>query len=204
MANAAPPDPPSTLLLPAGVTQSLAQRYAEPHRHYHALPHVQALLCGLAAHRHRCQQPDVVTAAIWFHDAIYDTRRQDNEQASAELARSELGAIGWPAWAIERVAALVLATQHHQADDADADAWLLLDLDLSVLGQTPARYEAYSRAIRAEYGWVDEASYRQGRRQVLAAFLTREALYRTPALHAAWEAQARINLQHEWTLLAPN
>lgn len=195
--------PPSLPPLPDHLTQALARRYAEPHRHYHALPHVEALLHGLAAQGPLCRQPDLVAAAIWFHDAIYDTRRQDNEQASAELARSELGAIGWPAEAIERVAALVLATQHHQADSGDADAWLFLDLDLSVLGQTPSRYAAYSRAIRAEYSWVAEADYRRGRRRVLASFLTRTALYRTPTLHAAWEARARLNLQHEWASLAP-
>jgi predicted metal-dependent HD superfamily phosphohydrolase len=91
----------------------------------------------------------------------------------------------------------VLATQHHQADAHDADAWLFLDLDLSILAQTPERYQAYTEAVRAEYAWVDDARYRAGRAAVLRSFIDRDAIYRTPELHAAWEAPARANLAAE-------
>jgi predicted metal-dependent HD superfamily phosphohydrolase len=33
--------------LPAALTAQLASRYAEPHRHYHTLAHVEALRRGL-------------------------------------------------------------------------------------------------------------------------------------------------------------
>ena len=74
---------------------------------------------------------------------------------------------------------------------------MLLDLDLSVLGQRPGVYDAYSRAVRAEYAWVEPAAYREGRRRVLGGFLARSAIYRTPALHAQWESPARANLARE-------
>ena len=66
----------------------------------------------------------------------------------------------------------------------------------------PARYAAYAAAIRAEYAWVEEARYRSGRAAVLRSFLDRPAVYRTPALHAAWETTARINLAAELGSLA--
>lgn len=188
--------------LPDELRARLAAMYAEPQRHYHTLAHVQALQRWLAHWQALAQAPGLIDAAIWFHDAVYDPQRQDNELRSAELARVELGALGWPAAEVARVAALVLATQHHDADAHDSDAWLFLDLDLSVLGQREPVYAAYADAVRAEYAWVDEARYRAGRAAVLRGFLDRAAIYRTPTLHAAWEAQARINLARELSALS--
>jgi predicted metal-dependent HD superfamily phosphohydrolase len=58
----------------------------------------------------------------------------------------------------------------------------------------PARYAEYERQVRAEYRWVPGFLYRRGRRRVLADFAARRPLYRTPALRAALEAQAAVNL----------
>jgi len=184
-------------MLDAALLARLRTMYGEPQRRYHTLAHVEALLRWLAHWQSLAREPRLIDAAIWFHDAVYDARRSDNEQRSAELARVELAALGWAATDVERVAALVLATQHHQAQAGDTDAWLFLDLDLSVLAQSPAHYATYAAAIRAEHEWVDEARYRKGRSAVLRSFLDRAAIYRTPELRAAWEAAARTNLSAE-------
>lgn len=187
--------------LPLGLNDAvlteLRGRLAEPHRRYHTQAHVDALLRWLAIHAGLATRCDLIEAAIWFHDAIYDPARDDNEAQSAELARTELVAIGWPADAVERVATLVLATRHNDAPPDDPDAWLFLDLDLSVLGQGPATYAAYADAIRAEYAFVDAQRYREGRCQVLARLLARDPIYRTPVLRNAWEIAARANLGEE-------
>ena len=189
--------------LPPALLADLRRRYAEPHRRYHTLVHIEALQRWFVRYRELAREPALIDAAIWFHDAVYDTRREDNEQRSAAVAAEELAALGWPAAAVDRVAALVLATQHHQADPSDSDAWLFLDLDLSVLGQSAARYAAYADAVRAEYAWVEERAYRAGRARVLQGFLARGQIYRTPLLHGAWEAAARLNLQTELATLLP-
>ena len=183
--------------LDATLRDRLAARYAEPARRYHTLAHIDGLLRGLASWQHLAREPETIVAAIWFHDAIYDPQRRDNEARSADLARAELALLGWPPSAIERVATLVLATAHHDADPADSDAWLFLDLDLSVLALDPARYAAYRDGVRAEYAFVDDARFRAGRAAVLRSFIDRDAIYRTPELHAAWEAAARANLAEE-------
>jgi predicted metal-dependent HD superfamily phosphohydrolase len=193
----------SDLILPAALLTKLRRCYAEPHRHYHSLAHIEALQRWFAQHHALAREPALIDAAIWFHDAVYDTRRQDNEARSAAMATEELGGLAWPVAAVERVAALVLTTQHHQADPADRDAWFFLDLDLSVLGQSAACYAAYANAVRAEYAWVEDSAYRSGRARVLQGFLARERIYRTPVLHGAWEAAARRNLQAELAALAP-
>lgn len=187
--------------LPPSLLARLQTRYAEPHRHYHTMTHVEALLRWLRTYRQLATAPDDIEAAIWFHDAIYDTRRSDNETRSAELARKELAALHWKPDRIDRVAAMVKATRHHHAADSDIDTWLFLDMDLSVLAAPPDTYTDYSRAIRAEFAWVSDAEYRNGRSRVLQSFLRREFIYRTPALQTSWEAAARANLQQELVVL---
>ncbi|HKX42445.1 MAG TPA: N-methyl-D-aspartate receptor NMDAR2C subunit [Burkholderiaceae bacterium] len=187
----------NTLRLPQATRARLRARHAQSQRRYHTQAHVDALLHWLALHAALAARRDLVEAAIWFHDAVYDPTRADNEAQSAALARTELAALAWPDDAIARVAALVLATQHHDAARDDRDAWLFLDLDLSILGQSATTYRAYAEQIRAEYAFVPEPRYREGRIGVLGRFLERDAIYRTPALHAAWETTARANLADE-------
>lgn len=192
----------ATPTLPQALKDSLATRHREPGRHYHGMAHVEALLRWLDLSRDLASDPRAIEAAIWFHDAVYDTRSASNEADSAQLARRELSALRWPEPAIAKVEALVLATAGHApGSNADEDARLFLDLDLSILGQPPQVYAAYSAAIRAEYVHVDEASYRAGRRRVLQSFLARPAIYQTARWRAAWEPQARANIEQELAAL---
>ena len=190
------------VVIPSALLARLQVMYSEPHRHYHTLAHIAALLGGLAHWRALARAPRLIEAAIWFHDAIYDTHRDDNETRSAELARNELRALAWPEADVARVVTMVRATRHHAAAISDADTLLFLDLDLSVLAQRPDVYDAYSAAVRAEFGWVEAARYRAGRARVLQNFMNRDAIYRTPALHAAWDSAARSNLARELQALA--
>lgn len=188
--------------MPAALRARLEAMYGEPQRHYHSIAHIEALLAWLAHWQALARAPRLIEAAIWFHDAVYDTHRDDNEPRSAELARDELRALAWPEADIARVVTMVRATQHHAAALSDADTLLFLDLDLSVLAQRADVYDAYSAAVRAEYAWVEAQRYRDGRMRVLQSFMARDAIYRTPALRAAWEPAARANLARELQALA--
>lgn len=73
---------------------SLQARYAEPQRAYHTLAHIEACL-ALLAEREDLSEAErrLLTCAIWWHDAVYDPLRHDNEEQSAALARSDLAAL---------------------------------------------------------------------------------------------------------------
>jgi predicted metal-dependent HD superfamily phosphohydrolase len=180
------------------VRAELRRAYAAPDRHYHGLRHIETLL-GLAdRHADAISDRVAVEAAIWFHDAIYDTRRNDNEERSAALASARLaGTAGDDR--IARIAAMIRATAGHAVPafaDAGAaqDCALFLDMDLAILGSAPAAFEAYERAVRREYDWVSEPQWIAGRRAVVAGFLARPAIYATAAFRATHEAAARRNL----------
>lgn len=182
-----------------GVLEELVAAYAEPHRAYHTLDHIAALLRLFGEYGNDAMDGDAVALAIVFHDAVYDPARSDNEAASAGLAGERLAILGFAEALIAKVRRLILATQHgaHAGAVADADAALLLDLDLSVLGAPPEDYRAYAQAIRREFSIYPDAVYRPGRRRVLEGFLARDRIYLTGRLGALWEAPARRNIAGE-------
>jgi predicted metal-dependent HD superfamily phosphohydrolase len=174
----------------------LANQYNSSGRYYHTLAHIAAMLDSLARLADQGKPDPALLLAVWFHDAVYDSRAQNNEEQSAALAATMLGAMGLPESVITEVGRLILLTKSHQAEPADGKGQLLLDADLAVLGAEPAQYDAYAAAIRREYAWVPEADYRTGRCRVLEAFLQRPRIFATRAF-AALEPAARANLRRE-------
>jgi predicted metal-dependent HD superfamily phosphohydrolase len=189
------------------IFQLLIAAYTHPDRHYHNLNHIYHLLTILERFDREnlpksvhLQDPSSVILAAWFHDFVYDPQATDNEIQSAKAATQLLANLH-VSLDLDRIERLILATQGHQIDPDDADLCIFLDADLAILGADPVRYEAYRRSIRREYDWIDEASYRTGRRRVLVSFLQRDRLYHTDLLFDELEAIARVNLQQEIKLL---
>jgi len=180
------------------VVDELLARHREPHRHYHGLGHVLRVLRSvdelLAAESRPVADADAVRLAAWFHDAVYDPRRHDNEAVSAELAARTLAELGQPDARVAAVARLVLTTAAHAP--ASEDEAVLIDADLAVLGADPATYSTYVRGVRKEYAHIDDAAWRQGRAEVLRSFLDRPQVFHTATMRAS-EARARANLVAE-------
>ena len=78
----------------------------------------------------------------------------------------------------------------------DADTRLILDVDLSILGQPPHVFDHYESAVRAEYHWVPAVAYRVGRRKVLRSFVDRDRIYQTDPFFGLYEKPARENLKN--------
>jgi predicted metal-dependent HD superfamily phosphohydrolase len=175
------------------VASELLTRWAEPVRTYHSLRHLDDCLQQLDAAPTDGADSDLAEAALWYHDAVYDPRRGDNEVRSADLAREQLTTLGVVPDRVARVASLVLLTRHHERPE-DAAGRLVCDIDLSILGRPAEEFERYDREIRAEYRWVPEAHYRHERAAVLRGFLGRNPLYLTPYFRDRYEQPARTNL----------
>jgi predicted metal-dependent HD superfamily phosphohydrolase len=181
------------------VVAQLFALYSETHRAYHNLSHIHALLFQAEDWKQRGCWRDYASAAfaIWFHDSVYQTRNDDNEERSAAFAASSLSALNVPTEIIERARAMILATKKHAADGLDDDGKLFLDLDLAILGSAPEIYREYQAAIRSEYSWVPGFLYRRGRRKILQGFLARERLFFTDEIAGQREQQARENIAEE-------
>jgi predicted metal-dependent HD superfamily phosphohydrolase len=174
--------------------------WSEPHRRYHDLAHLAAVLGIVGELASAATDPDAVRLAAWYHDVVYDPQRSDNEQVSAERARAGLrGLVGEERLAeVER---LVLLTAGHDPADGDANGAVLCDADLAVLASPPEAYAAYASAVREEYGHLPDDVFAGGRAAVLEQLLALPALYRLPAVAERWTGRARANLTAELTLL---
>jgi predicted metal-dependent HD superfamily phosphohydrolase len=177
----------------------LVAAYSAPDRYYHNLEHVAEVFRVAGRLVTITDDTGPLHLAVWFHDAVYDSRAKDNESRSADLAVDLLGPIGVPASALERVARLVRATAHRPDDPppGDRDTTILLDADLAILGASEERYRRYAADIRKEYAWVPDAEYRKGRAAVLGWFLARPRIYWNDLTFQEGEARARANVRAE-------
>jgi predicted metal-dependent HD superfamily phosphohydrolase len=174
--------------------ERLARLYAQPHRHYHSGGHIAECLKEFDSERALARQPSAVEFAIWFHDAIYDPHATDNEERSADLAKQCLAEAGPDEHVQASVRQLVLATKHHDVS-LHPDAPLLVDVDLSILGQPAERFWRYENQIRLEYEWVPQNVFAARRAEILERFLARKSIYSTEQFSRKYEEQARANLK---------
>ena len=181
---------------PEQVFYEAREAHRSPGRHYHTWDHV--LDCVEKLRAIPVEAPRPVFLALVFHDAVYVAGRADNEALSAGLAADVLGEhAGLPQAELEAIDAIILATRHHVAPaGATRELRVALDIDMSILGSEPGRYDAYAEQVRRE--WVPAAATPQafaaGRAAFLSKLLASAEIYATDEGKARWEASARENV----------
>ncbi len=173
--------------------------YTESHRHYHTLEHIHSMLLEINACQNSAIDKGALLFATWFHDMVYNPRKQNNETASAEIAVKALKQLWVPENSIQKVQKLILATANHTdtriAPDPDMD--FFLDCDLKILGAPREEYLLYAENIRKEYKHVISFIYKAERKKVLKRFLESPGIYRTDYFRTKYESQARSNVSFE-------
>lgn len=186
-------------------TDALLDRWREPHRRYHDERHLTEVLRAVDELTQtgpgvRIGEPGLATVmlAAWYHDAVYEGRPGDDEEASARLVETELPALGVADAAVAEVAALVRSTAGHALpEDEDTPEAVLHDADLWILAAPPERFDAYCADVRLEYAHVGEEDFGRGRTAALTPFASRERLYATEPAERDWSDRARANLARE-------
>jgi len=199
------------------VTPELAAGYPQPQRHYstrgaaYVDPNRRFLtraqfgpclgrLAGVPDLMDSERQ--VLTYAIWWHDAVYDPTASDNEARSAEMAKRDLRDLDVSLHAREEVARLIRLTAGHQVEEEDRLGEILVSIDLAILAVAPLDYDAYAQAVREEYVHVPDAAWRAGRAKVMQHFLDAPVIYPDLAFRALFEDVARANIAREIASLA--
>eukprot|EP01029_Cantina_marsupialis_P020568 TRINITY_DN4832_c0_g1_i1.p1 TRINITY_DN4832_c0_g1~~TRINITY_DN4832_c0_g1_i1.p1 ORF type:complete len:220 (+),score=45.40 TRINITY_DN4832_c0_g1_i1:162-821(+) len=179
----------------------LIDLWSEPHRGYHNTEHLFQSLEKFNYIAGKCENPNLMRIAIWFHDAIYDPKAKNpqNEKESAELAVKWLKVFGSSIDIQNVVYEAIMATADHKNIDIFSishDTACLLDADLSVLGaESWEEFKKYEDGIRFEYSFVPLIDYKVKRAAVLKNLLnTSSTVYITPEAQALWEENAIRNV----------
>lgn len=173
--------------------------YSAPTRHYHALSHIKNMIELAIEHKNHIDDFDTFLFSIFYHDIIYNAKKKDNEEKSAELASVRLFTLSIEKSRINKCTAQILATKSHQ-NVLDNDTKLLLDIDLSVLGSSWKSYQEYFKGVRKEYSMYPDLLYQPGRKKVLKHFLKMERIFQTSFMYDKYELTARENLKRELDL----
>ena len=185
------------------IQNPLLAAWTAPHRAYHGPRHLLAVLDAV-----RPFKPErAFVLAAWFHDAVYDPTRTDNEEESArwlERATAVLVAEGvLDAGDVHLAARMVRATSHALeplAGDTECIAiGRFLDADFQVFASLPEDYDQYVAGVRKEYGFVPQDAFQMGRKSFLEK-LDAEVVRRGHFFRAASplaETLARRNLACE-------
>jgi len=175
---------------------ALIRSYSEAHRRYHTLAHLESVLTTLDKYESLAEHKGELELGLWFHDAVYQPYSTTNEFNSAEWARQFLEQSQVSSRSTDLVVRLINATSHTKKPDV-SDERLILDIDLSVLGQSEDVYAEYSDGVRHEFRRVPYYLYRKKRKSLLLKFLSRARIYSTEGFFLALEDKARSNIRRE-------
>lgn len=155
----------------AGALDRVAASWCERHRYWHGPDHVLTMLRETRSHSSGSEWEILALTAL-YHDAVYNPRAGDNEEASAALLRTEAVDPAHPI--IEAAATLILASKWASPlQSALEQTFFALDAyQLSDACPIQERL-AYEWAIFREYQWVDIATYRQKRAEFLKGWAQR-------------------------------
>jgi len=198
-------------LLASSLLEELLEMYGSSGRHYHNLSHIKNMLRLFEEHKRAIEYPSLVAFSIFYHDAIYDSSAQDNEEQSAMYAEACLQKLGVKWEDIAIIKQFIIATKTHQVSGGflyQNDLSYLLDLDLAILSADWPTYKNYAKQIREEYRQYGHIPYHIGRQKVLKHFLKQPSIYKTPSFQKEKETIARKNLTKEirwlqWRLFFP-
>lgn len=171
--------------------------YSEPHRHYHTMSHIAIMFSLATAHGLKLSVPQQL--AIFYHDAIYNPTRKDNEEQSNSLFLRHHSGTLLPQYT-NRVSSIILDTKTHIA--SCHESFDVLDLDLAGLGFDFDTYMYASEQIRQEYIHLPEDTWIANRKLFLKSMLDKDNLFHTHWGKDFYQIKAMRNMEKELNLLS--
>jgi pantetheine-phosphate adenylyltransferase len=153
----------ATRLGTMGIAPSVLENYNQPHRYYHNLNHITAVLEHIAQKGELAS--DVLFLAAVFHDIIYNPRAIDNEEQSALYFREVYKGNEEIA---RKVEAIILDTKSHTASSPESE--IFQQADLAVFDKPFDALIEYENQIFKEFQFADWKLYQTERVKVLQTF----------------------------------
>lgn len=177
----------------------LEKAYQNNSRAYHNLSHLENMFDEWEQCQIIHQNQQGLEWAIFYHDIIYKATKKNNELKSAQLCEERLKELDIPTDVRSLCFEMIIATQKHQKSDNETIN-LMLDLDMSILGQSWEAYQTYYEGVRKEYAIYPDFLYHPGRVKVLQTFL-QQPIFHTSFFKDKYEAKAIENIKTEIAFL---
>lgn len=139
------------------IPEDIVYKYSETHRYYHNLDHILDMI--KSAYEKKILTNSLLLAII-FHDIIYNPKRKNNEELSAELFYQYIKD--------DEIKQAILDTKTHKPTNELARQ--LIELDLEVLYKDFKTFKDYEDKIFKEYQFVDFKTYKEKRIGILKSF----------------------------------
>lgn len=173
----------------------LKKKYSQESRHYHNLDHLEFMFKELQEFPSTPNHKEALILSIFYHDIIYKSSKKDNEYQSALILEKHLSKTTFNK--VELCKNQIIATQLHEKSNTDTDTNLLIDLDLSILGQDHDSYLTYTEKIRKEYKSYPNFIYKPARKKAMQNFLEQDSIFKTTYFIEKYELTARDNINKE-------
>ena len=173
----------------------LKQKYSEKHRFYHNLGHINKCLRELNEYvLNNSILLNEIEFAVWYHDILYDPKKQDNEEESVKIAQDVCRESNLSATFGKTVEKLILSTKHLKEPEELYEK-IIVDVDLAILGSDTIQYDEYESNIRNEYSFVNNLDFAIGRKNILKRFIEKKHIFNTEYFQNKYEIIARNNLE---------
>jgi pantetheine-phosphate adenylyltransferase len=136
--------------------------YRESHRFYHTTQHLLDVVSQLAKVENF---DDELFLAAVYHDAVYNPKASDNEEASANLFVEHSKKSDLSNQQINNIKQFILDTKTHKASSDKSN--LLIEADLNILKRPFNKLLEYEKQIFKEFQFVDYKIYQPKRLEVL-------------------------------------
>lgn len=173
----------------------LGNLYESSDRFYHNKNHINKCFEVREQFTDLITCPEEVILAISFHDAIYNTHDNKNEENSALLFEVIAGN-KFSKYQLTRVQRMILLTKHQYPSEAKTiDEKIVLDIDLSSLAADSRTFNTDTDNIRKEYSWVPEKIFWENRIKFLSGLLANDKIYHSDKGIELFEVKARENIK---------
>jgi predicted metal-dependent HD superfamily phosphohydrolase len=140
--------------------------YESADRHFHTFEHLKTMFEWLDySINNTCdlEENDIklLYIAVWYHDAVYDTKSDTNEEDSCTMYLKSDTAKSLTAHDNSIICDLIMATKYHELKPGDTlhNLIVLADLNMLINYLTPEKMIRLEKQVRSEYSYVNELVY---------------------------------------------
>lgn len=178
----------------------LIESYSEPHRSYHTIDHIVQMFDHLDKNIPDDEASPLLDVAVFFHDSVYITWSDYNEEYSANYAHEFMRDVGCSVSVAELVSCLIMATKTHEKPNSETIGRALfhgiIESDLPILAAPMNDFVKYEDGISKEVAYLGRAKYLYNRIAFLMGLLERGYIYQSYWGNMFLDKKARDNI--EW------